>query len=110
MMAQQHDEQDRCKRLIDVSAQKGVKTGHQGFAAEVPLKDSHSFLVPIRGSPKYCKTMRNEIFARSEQLSPFHVFWTLSCGELSWPEVPASMLSSQGMDVTYNPSEKACKA
>ena len=50
----------------------------------------------IPGTPSYWKNFRNELFARMEQLGPFHFFFTLSAAEMRWPEVSTSILHSQG--------------
>ena len=50
----------------------------------------------IPGTPSYWKNFRNELFARMEQLGPFHFFFTLSAAEMLWPEVSTSILHSQG--------------
>ena len=46
----------------------------------------------IPGTPQYWKTYRNDLFARMEQLGPFHFFFTLSAAEMRWPEVTTSIL------------------
>ena len=46
----------------------------------------------IPGSPQYWKNFRNELFARMEQLGPFHFFFTLSAAEMRWPEVTTAIL------------------
>ncbi len=104
IMAQQHDERDRLERIINVSGQKGVKSNGSDF---FEVKDPCSIFTAIRGSPKYWKNMRNEMLARIEQLGPFQIFWTLSCGELRWPEVSASILQMKGFNITFRIEEKS---
>ena len=55
----------------------------------------------ILNTPSYWRKMRNEIFARMEQLGPFHFFFTLSCAEHKWDEVKASLLQLEGKNVTF---------
>ena len=55
---------------------------------------THAFDVfgKIPGTPQYWKIFRNELFARMEQLGPFHFFFTLSAAEMRWPEVSTAIL------------------
>ena len=46
----------------------------------------------------YWQKTRNELIAKVEQLGPFHLFWTLSCGEMRWPEIFTSIL--QDMEIS----------
>ena len=55
----------------------------------------------VVGTPMYFKKFRNEIFARMEQLGPFHFFVTLSAAEMHWPEVTTSILHIQGKKIIY---------
>ena len=55
----------------------------------------------IPGTPAYFKKYRNELFARMEQLGPFHFFLTLSSAEMNWPEVTVNILYTLGHKITY---------
>ena len=41
--------------------------------------DAFNVLKKIPGTGAYWKDFRNKIFAKLEQLGPFHLFYTLSC-------------------------------
>ena len=90
---------------INVSVQKGRKHKSDNDFTVVPVADSFSIFKTIPGSPSYWKSFRNEIFARMEQLGPFHFFFTLSCNEFKWPEIVSAILRELGHSVTF-PNEE----
>ena len=51
------------------------------------------------GTSQYWKVARSDIFAKVKQLGPFHIFFTLSCVEVRWPEVSISILKSLGHEL-----------
>ena len=59
-------------------------------------KNAFDIFTKIPGTPSYWKQYRNEIFARMEQLGPFHFFFTLSSAEMRWAEVSTAILHSKG--------------
>ncbi len=65
------------------------------------MEDAFNVFVSIRGSPKYWQRVKNELLAKIEQLGPFQLFFTFSCGELRWAEVFVSLLQ-QDSEVTIN--------
>jgi hypothetical protein len=96
-MAQQYIERNQLERQIDVAGTKGKP----GISGSVSLTDPFSIFVQIRGSPKYWQKVRYELMAKLEQLGPFQLFFTLSCGELRWSEVFVAMFKEQDVTVTY---------
>jgi hypothetical protein len=97
-MAQQFIERNQLERQIDVAGTKG-KPGADGGG--VSLTDPFSIFAQIRGTPKYWQKVRNELMAKLEQLGPFQIFFTLSCGELRWSEVFVAIFKEQGLVVEY---------
>ena len=63
--------------------------------------DAFSVFVKIKGSTKYWQQAKNELIAKVQQLGPFHVFFTLSCAEMRWPEVFVSVLKKLKHRVVY---------
>ena len=81
---------------ISVFGQKGkAETGPDGTTI-MTCNNAFDVFSKIPGTPSYWKSFRNELFARMEQLGPFHFFFTLSAAEMKWPEVSTSILHSQG--------------
>jgi hypothetical protein len=97
LFAAQHIvEREQLEKNINLVVQRGqLRQGTNGEHI-VANKDHYAAFQKIRGSPKYFQTARNELLARVAQLGPFQLFFTLSCGEMRWPEVIATLLSQQG--------------
>ena len=104
-LAQQYVERWALERQIDISGQKGV-SGMSNGEMEVQLKDDFSIFQNIKGTPKYWQKAKNELIAKVKNLGPFHLFFTLSCGEMRWSEVFVSILRSIGKDVKYIEGDK----
>ena len=81
-VAQQHVEKHLLESNISVSCQKGKP--EKGPDGTIKMSCSNAFDVfgKIPGTPQYWKNYRNELFARMEQLGPFHFFFTLSAAEM----------------------------
>ena len=91
-VSQQFLEMMKVEKQIDVAMSKGnfSRNGNEVFF--VPEANAMNIFRDNPGSPSYWRKMRGEIFARMEQLGPFHFFFTLSCAEKKWKEVQASLL------------------
>ena len=63
--------------------------------------DKFNVLKTVRGTPSYWQQLRYDIFAKIEQLGPFHLFFTLSCAEMRWPEMMAAVLERKGHKVEF---------
>ena len=95
-MMHQVVERKQLESQISVSGLKGVHNPASNNV--VNLADEFSFFQNLKGTPKYWQKTRNELIAKVEQLGPFHLFWTLSCGEMRWPEIFTSIL--QDMEIS----------
>ena len=87
-MAQQYLERYALEKQIDMSMLHGTFKDNK----MIPSEDKFSIFQSIPGTPAYWKKFRNEIYARMQQLGPFHLFYTLSCAEMRWPSVIAEVL------------------
>ena len=99
-VAQQSLEKQAFENQISVSVQRGIAVKVDG---KVQIKGQNAIDVfkDIPGTPAYFKKYRNELFARMEQLGPFHFFLTLSSAEMKWPEVTANILHTLGHKIFY---------
>ena len=95
-MMHQVVERKQLESQISVSGLKGVHNPSSDNI--VNLADEFSFFQNIKGTPKYWQKVRNELIAKVEQLGPFHLFWTLSCAEMRWPENFTAIL--QDMEIS----------
>ena len=100
-VAQYYVERYGLKRQIDISMQKGkLVTSDDGMKVIQP-NDFFNIFKLIPGTPAYWKVFRNEIMAKIEQLGPFHIFFTLSCNEMGWPEIAAAILQERNHTVSF---------
>ena len=97
-MAQQYLERYALERQISMSVLNGtVETAKdEGKTKLTPSDDKFSIFQSIPGTPAYWKKFRNEIYARMEQLGPFHLFYTMSCAEMRWHSVLSEVFRSIG--------------
>ena len=95
-VCQQYLERHLLESNISVAGQKGkVDKGPDG--TKIMCNNALDIFGKIPGTPQYWKTYRNELFARMEQLGPFHFFFTLSCAEMRWAEVTTAILQYNGL-------------
>ena len=97
-IAQQSLEKHRFENQISISCQRGVLLNG---SEELKSNKAIDVFKDIPGTPSYWKKVRNDLFARMEQLGPFHFFFTLSAAEMHWPEVATSVLHSLGNKISY---------
>jgi hypothetical protein len=100
--AQQRVERESLESQFNISFLKGKIKENQNGESTVYSNDFFEIFKHIRGSPKYWHAMRSDIMAKINQLGPFHVFFTLSCAELRWPEIVSAILQLDGNTVEIN--------
>ena len=100
-VAQQYTERYAIERNISISMKKGKFVKGADGGQIIQPNDKFNVLKTVRGTPAYWQTLRYEIFAKLEQLGPFHLFFTLSCAEMRWPEIMAAVLQSKGHQVEF---------
>ena len=103
-MAQQLTETLDLENAMSVAGLRGVAK-NDGIAVRVHLKDPFSIFKNIKGTPKYWQAARNDLIAMVKNLGPFHIFFTLSCGEMNWSEVFVAILRRKGYKVDYIENE-----
>ena len=91
-VAQQYLERHLMESYISVSGQKGKIDKRPDGTKLLSFNSAFDIFGKIPGTPQYWKNYRNELFARMEQLGPFHFFFTLSAAEMLWPEVTTAIL------------------
>ena len=84
------------EKQISISGLKGVGSNENHQGMQVHLKDPYDVFKKIKGSPRYWQTARHNLMAKVKQLGAFQIFFTLSCGEMRWPEVFMSVLKRKG--------------
>ena len=101
-VAQQYTERHAIERNISICMKKGKMVEEPDGKIKVTQpNDKFNVLKTVRGTPPYWQQMRYDIFAKLEQLGPFHLFFTLSCAEMRWPEIMAAVLEKNGHRVEF---------
>ena len=98
-MAAAFVERHGLEQQINIAGVKGKSKNLGDGKKQVSLNDMFDVFKKIKGTPKYWQTARNELVAKVKQLGPFHMFYTLSCGEMRWTEVFLSLLRRKGFNV-----------
>ena len=85
-------EQKQLFRNISVQFQKGkIQETSSGLKA-FNLEEAFSVFDNIKGTPKYWRKAKKELYARLDNFGPFQFFFTLSCAEMRWPEIFTTFL------------------
>ena len=97
--AQQRVEREQIEQQFNLVVKKGKITEGMDGKTIMSTTDNFAAFKKIRGTPKYFQQVRNELIAKIGQLGPFHLFFTLSCGEKRWDEIIATLLELEGKNV-----------
>jgi hypothetical protein len=87
------------EKQISIAGFKGVKSRNGSGEMVLHLSDLFDVFKNHKGSPKYWKTGQTELVAKVKQLGPFHIFFTLSCGEMRWSEIYLSIFERMKIPV-----------
>ena len=79
---------------------KGKTERLDNDTVKVSQDDIQTVFQRIRGTSQYWRVARNELIAKVKQLGPFQYFFTVSCAEMRWSEVFATILKSQGHTIS----------
>jgi Helitron helicase-like domain at N-terminus len=60
------------------------------------VEDVHLYVKNIRGTSSYWKTVLNELLAQIRCLGSPHLYLTLSCNDLNWPDMIKALLLADG--------------
>ena len=70
-------------------------------AAHYELNDAFTTFEGIKNTPKYWQKVKHEMIAKLENIGPFHLFFTLSCGDTRYDENFSSFLVDHGFRLEY---------
>jgi hypothetical protein len=99
--AQQRVEREMLEKQCDIVFQKGKLKKTAGGVSVMQVEDAFAAFQKVRGTPKFWQQARNELVAKVSQLGPFHIFFTLSCGEMRWSEVTTSILQQANHKIEF---------
>ena len=93
-------EQKQLASKANISFMRGKKTVNNGVN-EYDLDDAFTVFEGVRNTPKYWQKVKYDMIAKLENIGPFHIFFTLSCGDTRYKENFSSFLSKNGYTVEY---------
>ena len=80
------NELNTLERNINISFMRGKKSTSATGRTKYSIEDPYSVLENSPGTPVFFKKKRYELIAKMENLGPFNLFFTLSCGEKRYNE------------------------
>ena len=81
---------------------RGNKSVSAGGVAQYHLDDAFTTFDGIKNTPKYWQKVKYDMIAKLENLGPFHLFFTLSCGDARYEENFSSYLINHGFEMEYS--------
>merc|ERR1712020_768670 len=98
--AMSHIEAERLRANANLSGHRGQR--HEvGGKIWYEVKDPLTVFDNIKGTPKYWQKVKYEMIAKLENLGPFHIFFTLSCGDLRWSSNFTTYLQKENLNIIY---------
>ena len=80
---------------------RGRKNTSAEGPAQYELDDAFTTFDGIKNMPKYWQTVKYDMIAKLENIGPFHLFFTLSCGDTRCDENFSSFMVENGYAVEY---------
>ena len=85
----------------NISFMRGKKSlGNEG-KAQYDLEDAFTTFEGVTNTPKYWQKVKYDMIAKLENIGPFHIFFTLSCGDARYDENFSTILEQMGYEIHY---------
>ena len=94
-------EQKQLSSRANISFMRGKKTVNSEGTNQYELDDAFTTFEGVRNTPKYWQKVKYEMIAKLENLGPFHMFFTLSCGDSRYDENFSTFLVENGYILEY---------
>ena len=95
-------EAERLRSNANLTGIKGTRhIGPDGKLTFV-LRDPCSVFEKLPGSPKYWQRTKYDMIAKLENIGPFHIFFTLTCGDMRWSANFTPVLEKLGCTIHYD--------
>ena len=87
----------------NISFMRGKKSVNKEGTTQYDLDDAFTTFDGVTNTPKYWQKVKFDMIARLENIGPFHLFFTLSCGDTRYEENFSTFLAQNGykMEHTY---------
>ena len=92
------------KQLIsraNISFMRGKKCVNDEGRPEYDLDDAFTTFDGVKNTPKYWQKVKYDMIAKLENIGPFHLFFTLSCGDTRYDENFSSFLVQNDYTLEY---------
>ena len=100
-------EERQMERNIGVSYSKGKLAGTEETNRNYHLDDAFGVMDNVKNTPRYHKKNKMEMLAKLDNFGPFHLFFTLSCGDMRWMENFTSILKEKGWVIIWDFEDKS---
>ena len=94
-------EQKQLSNKANISYMRGKKTVDKDGVTQFDLNDAFTIFDGIKNTPKYWQNLKYDMIAKLENFGPFHLFFTLSCGDTRYQENFSSFLVENGYMMEY---------
>ena len=94
-------EAERLRANANLTGMRGKKSVGPGGHVVLQVGDPCCVFEKIPGTPKYWQRVRYEIIAKLENIGPFHIFFTLTSGDLRWSANFTPELEKLGCKIHY---------
>ena len=95
-----HLEMRRISSNIGLVGRRGQKST-VGGETEFKLEDAFQVTANVPNGPGYQRKLKQDILARLDSEGGFQFFFTLSCADLRWDAVFASILAARGYSINF---------
>ena len=85
----------------NISFMRGKKTFDNEGRPEYDLDDAFTTFDGVSNTPKYWQKVKYDMIAKLENIGPFHLFFTLSCGDTRYDENFSTFLVQKGYTMEY---------
>ena len=85
----------------NISYMRGKKTVGNDGKPQYDLEDAFTTFEGVKNTPKYWQKVKYDMIAKLENIGPFHLFFTLSCGDTRCDENFSSYLAQNGYTLEY---------
>ena len=80
---------------------RGQKSTTAEGTKQYQLDDAFTTFDGIKNTPKYWQRVKYDMIAKLENLGPFHLFFTLSCGDTRYDENFSAFLAENNYSIEY---------
>ena len=94
-------EQKQLMCKANISFMRGRKNVNAEGATKYELEDAFTTFEGVTNTPKYWQKVKFDMIAKLENIGPFQLFFTLSCGDARYDENFSTILVEMGYEILY---------